>query len=464
MAAVCLGLVAGCAHFEARPLDSATSHQDWSARSLTDPRLKAFLETNGVARTDSWPPHTLDFETLTSIAFFYSPSLDVVRAQWAVATAGRTTAAARPNPVLSASPGYNFSAASGVNPWIPGVNVDVPIEMAGKRGYRMARAAHLDEAARLAVLTSAWQVRSNLRTAVLDHCQALDRVELLGLQTESSQTILLLLQDRLKAGAVSSPEVATFRLAFTKSALEQAEAKRLSDAAHRRAAEWVGLPNQVLAAVSLEAPIIPPELDSWISHPEVLNDLVLGGRSELLALLAEYAAAQSALQLEIARQYPDIHLGSGYQWDQGDHKWSLAISVELPLLSRNQGPIAEAEARRKEVAARFLSQQARVLSEIESAIAQYKGSRRSMEEAEKLVETQMARAASVLEMFKVGGADSLEVETSRLETISSRLVLLDARLRVEQAAGAIEDALQKPFQALVSAMLDPRPKTGAVTR
>jgi hypothetical protein len=67
-------------------------------------------------------------------------------------------------------------------------------------------------------------------------------------------------------------------------------------------------------------------------------------------------------------------------------------------------------------------------------------------------------------VFKVGGADSLEVETSRLETISSRLVLLDARLRVEQAAGAIEDALQKPFHALVSAMLDPRPKTGAVTR
>ena len=58
--------------------------------------------------------------------------------------------------------------------------------------------------------------------------------------------------------------------------------------------------------------------------------------------LADYAASQSALQLEIAKQYPDLHLGPGYELDQTDNKWSLGISLDLPILNHNQGPVAEA--------------------------------------------------------------------------------------------------------------------------
>ncbi len=453
----CMGLGLGCARFESKPLNSTSSQREWLGRSLADPRLKAFLETNGIIGTATWPPADLDFETLTWVAVFYNPALEVARAQWAVATAGRTTASARPNPVVSVSPGYNFSAASGVSPWFPAVNVDLPIETAGKRGYRMARAAHLDEVSRLAVLTSAWQMRTALRTAMLEHKLFTKRSTLLGLQTESTREIIRLLEERLQAGAVSAPEVTTFKLALTRAVLDQAEAQRTSDAARRRVAETVGIPGPALDAL-LDPPIIPSTLYGWLTQPEALRDAALGVRSELLSLLAEYAASQSALQLEIARQYPDIHLGSGYQWDQGDHKWSLALTAELPLLTQNQGPIAEAEARRKEVAARFLAQQVRVLNEVDNAITQCKTSRSSLAEAESLVAAQASRSASVADMFKAGGADSLEVETSRLESIASSLVLIDARSRLDLAAGQLEDALQKPFPALATAGLIPHPQ------
>jgi outer membrane protein TolC len=66
--------------------------------------------------------------------------------------------------------------------------------------------------------------------------------------------------------------------------------------------------------------------------------------------LAEYNASQSALQLEIAKQYPDIHLNPGYEFDQGDNKWSPGLTVTLPILNQNKGPIAEAEAKRTEAA------------------------------------------------------------------------------------------------------------------
>ena len=76
------------------------------------------------------------------------------------------------------------------------------------------------------------------------------------------------------------------------------------------------------------------------------REQALLGRADILAALAEYAASQSALQLEMAKQYPDIHLNTGYEYDQGLQKWGLlGLGTELPLLNRNQGPIAEASAR-----------------------------------------------------------------------------------------------------------------------
>jgi outer membrane protein TolC len=97
----------------------------------------------------------------------------------------------------------------------------------------------------------------------------------------------------------------------------------------------------------------------------------LQGRSDIQSALAEYAAAEADLQLQIAKQYPDVHLSPGYQYDQGDNKWSLGVTFELPLLNQNQGPIAEARARRLESAARFTELQAKVIGEIDRASAAY---------------------------------------------------------------------------------------------
>ncbi len=77
-------------------------------------------------------------------------------------------------------------------------------------------------------------------------------------------------------------------------------------------------------------------------------------RADLLASLAEYAAAESALQLEVARQYPDIHLGPGYTYDTGTNKIGFGLAgITLPVFDQNQGGIAQAEAKRKEAAARL---------------------------------------------------------------------------------------------------------------
>ena len=128
--------LAGCARFDSRPISPANNAAQLDARRLDDAGLKKFLERNLAHVLESWPLRSWDFKTLTLAAFYFNPSLDVARAQWSATQAAVQTAGGRPNPTLNLTPGYDFSAASGVSPWIPFFSVDVPVETAGKRGRK----------------------------------------------------------------------------------------------------------------------------------------------------------------------------------------------------------------------------------------------------------------------------------------------------------------------------------------
>ena len=110
-------LLAGCARFESRPISPADTAAGLDARRLDDEGLKKFLETNLGHELETWPLKSWNLKSLTLAAFYYHPSLDVARAQLAVAQAGVRTAGSRPNPTLNLVPGYDFSAANGLSPW-----------------------------------------------------------------------------------------------------------------------------------------------------------------------------------------------------------------------------------------------------------------------------------------------------------------------------------------------------------
>jgi outer membrane protein TolC len=189
------------------------------------------------------------------------------------------------------------------------------------------------------------------------------------------------------------------------------------------------------------------------SLPEGVSDLAsaslrrvaLVSRPDILNALEDYHASESALQLELAKQYPDIHLQPGYEFDQGDNKWALGVSLELPILSHNQGPIAEARARRQESAARFTVLQAKVLAEIDRALDQFHTAETNASLLRELAQTADQRQQNAEAQFKAGAIDQLEVATARLEAVSARLIRLDGQVKLQQAIGALENALQRPL-------------------
>ncbi len=441
-----IALLAGCVRYQPKPIALDHSAAALESRSLANPDLRLFLSTNLGREFPEWPARTWDFETLTWVAFYFHPSLDVARAQWAVATAGRKTAAGRPNPTVSAAPGYNFNAAGALSPWILGGSFDVPIETAGKRSKRISRAEYLGEAARLNIATAAWQVRSALRTAMIDAATAQRRRELLQQQFDAQQSVARLLEQRLAVGNASAFDVSTARVPLVKLQAELADARRVEADSRARLAEAIGVPARAVEALSMQYP-----LSTGVAASPTSDEARRGAlqhRADILAALAAYEASQASLQLEIARQYPDLHLGSGYQWDQGENKWNLAVSLELPILNRNQGPIAEAEARRKEAAAQLLAMQARVIAEIDRATASQRAAQAQSIETQQVREALRDRLKRVEARLTVGGADQLEYQTARTELSASELTLLDAEVKAAQSAGQLEDALQIPFQAL----------------
>src|SRR5262249_15341471 len=152
--------------------------------------VKLFLEEQLQREFTVWPPTEWDLDLLTAAAFYYHPDLEVARAQCQVADAGIRAAGGRPNPVLTATPGYNFSAASGMSPWIPAVNLDIPIETAGKRSHRIAAAEQVSNSARLNYASVAWQIRKRLRAAAVDFYAARERGRVLEEQVSLREQIM----------------------------------------------------------------------------------------------------------------------------------------------------------------------------------------------------------------------------------------------------------------------------------
>ena len=440
--AVVVAAAAACVRFHPKAIAPVKAMEDFEARRLDAPELRDFLLRNQDEK--DWPPATWDIKSLTLAAFYYHPDMDVARAQWGIARGGRITAGERPNPSLNPALGYNAtSPRSEVTPWIPEISLEIAIETAGKRGYRIAAARHLSEAARWNILSAAWEVRSRLRGALLDAYASCEREALLAEARKLQAEIVRLLELQKDAGEVSVYDLTQARLALDGSRLATIEAARAKEEAIAHLAAALGLPRRALDGVNLSFDCFHrPEPE--IPAGEVRRHAVVN-RSDILAALSEYAASQSALQLEIAKQYPDIRLGPGYQLDQTDSKWTIGLAIDLPILSRNRGPIAEAEGRRTESAARFLALQSRVIGELDAAVEDCRSALLKALAADDLLANLTRQEAAARTRREVGEISKLELLGVRIELNAGAESRLEALVQAQEAVGRLENAAQSPL-------------------
>ena len=377
---------------------------------------------------------------LTLAAFYYQPALAEARAQWAAVEATKITAGQRPNPTVGFTPTYDTTTPP---PWILGLTWDIPIETAGKRGKRIEQAEHLTEAAKWDFVGMAWKTRSNVRAALLALYTARETESLLARQEAAQSNVVRLLEGQLAAGAVSSYEVTQARVALTTTRLARLDATGQSAQARVQLAGALGLPLRALDGVNFSFDGLD-QFPQDLTAPEVRRDAILN-RADVRGALADYAASQSALQLEIAKQYPDLHLGPGYELDQTDNKWSLGVSLDLPILNHNQGPVAEAMANRAAAAAHFLTVQTTAITEIDSALAGYDAALKKSAAVKTLLDDMQKKLDSVHAQAQAGAVEPLTLANAEVEYATGAQSQLDALVKAQQALGQLEDAVQSPL-------------------
>ena len=350
-AAVVVFTCSGCIHYAAEPID---------------PARRAVALTNRKLASRKWTLASLTTEALQN-----SANIALARAQYVTARAVMRTAGERPNPTIAFSP----QIVTPYTAWIAGtygVAFDWTVETAGKRSRRIAIASHQANAAAAHVIEAEWKVRAAVRKALLDLSATERRTALLAEANAKQAEVLRHIDERIKAGAASLLESAQPRLLAAQLRLQVSDASRGTVLARVALAEALTMGTSGLDGASFSFAAFEDVHGRRTSHRRE----ALTRRADILAALADYAAAEATLRLEIAKQYPDVHLNPGYQLDTGENKWALGVGLALPILNQNRGLIHEAEAKRKEAAVRFDANCGNVLAVLQTPLASEQAPRR----------------------------------------------------------------------------------------
>ena len=434
--------LAGCVSYTPRPLSAQRALAAARSRSLDDPQLQAEVARHlspGAVRPPAWT-----FESLAWAACRLNPDLAVARAKLDAAQAAETTAGERPNPTLALPFEVASNPSAGDSPYTVGLGLDIPIETGGKRDARVAQAERLSRVAELELGDAAWQVRGRLRAALLDLRHARRDAALLAAQEARRAQVAQMLSRRLALGEAPRADLDLAEAELAQLRLQQADAQRAMAQARAGVAEAVGVP---LAAIA-RADIRLDDLDqppAPVADASAL-DAALRNRTDVQAALARYEASQAALQLAVASQYPDIHLGPGYTFDGGVRKVVLSLSgLELPVFNRHRGAIAEAEAHRREAAAQFEAAMAQGAAQVDRAAAGLRDALAQWTLAGQVAQRQDRMAAAARRSFDAGATGRLDLALAELQGDAAALQREDAFDRLLRAAAALEDAVQRPL-------------------
>jgi outer membrane protein, heavy metal efflux system len=436
-----LGMLAACTHYQAAPIAPEHSADEFAARRLTEIPLRDELMRLMPQTVTTWPPREWDRAELLAVALTQNPQLAVARAQVKAAQAHEITAAQPPNPDLTLQSEY---ARNDAHPWLYGIDLNWLLRSPERRRLD-SRIAGLDTSnARLQLMEQAWAVRSALAAALSDWESGRRRLILLQRLAAAQDRLVALEKDRVNAGEDAPSDLLPAEQARIQVEQEEADLRVGVDAAQVAAAKALGLPPQALDGVEFE-------WSDWGEPPPVeeakqreTREQALLSRADLGQAIGEYAAAESRLQLSIARQYPQFVLSPGYYWDHGIAKFPFDVGFALPF-DGNRGEIAEARAGRELAGQRMLALQSIIYSDIMAAERAEHIARASTEAAERQLQSARHQKQSTDLGLRLGAADRQAQVAAEITSLRAELEVLQMRALLQNSRNTLEDVLHAPL-------------------
>ncbi|HET6804896.1 MAG TPA: TolC family protein [Frateuria sp.] len=439
-------ILPGCASYRPAPVDPVATRAQWQARRLDDPALAARLGPWLPARDHGqWPPKRYGRAELVLAALALNPDVAEARARLVEASAAVETAGALPNPTLGLALERYTQAQADSAPWLWGLSTDFLLDGGLRRRLRLQLADQGVRGARLDYAGKLWSVRSAVRDALEQQLVA-RRQATLAARTVATATALEQAARQRVALGEDQPQVALQAAqTLARARSDQAAAGQRAASAQAQLARAVGVPAAALQGLALrwddfDRPAEPPA-----ARLDTLADRALLTRSDLERALVDYASRETELHQQVHAQYPQLSLGPGYTYDHGLRKLTFNASLSLPVFNQNQGPIAEARARREAAAAHVRTVQADIAAAIDAARSRLAAAWPALAAA-RAGSHAAGRARDQAEhAFALGAIDRSALLEARLAALAAEQSTLAALDAAWQAEAALEDALRAPL-------------------
>lgn len=386
---------------------------------------------NGVEQIEAATPLTLQ----KAVALALEANLDLTVAQREIeAVEGQVIQGrVRPNPELA------YSLEDQRTPTrTQSVQINLPIELGGKRAARIAAAERGRDVAVEELNMRRVEIRAAVVAAFFETLAAQERAALAQASVDLAKRATDAVAKRVAAGKVSPVEETKARVAEAGVRVELAQAQSEQRNARARLASLLGAnpPRFTLVSGNVEELPAVPSLDDIQQRLSVSPTL---RRAQL-----EVERRRSLVDLERSKRVPDVTFSLGVKRSNELQRDQLqfGVSVPLPLFDRNQGNLLEALKREDKARDELQALNVRVGTEVMQARERLDAIRREVEVLQRdvLPGAKSAYDAATIG-FENGKFNFLEVLDAQRTYFAAKSRYLKALAEAHRAAADIDRVL-----------------------
>lgn len=291
---------------------------------------------------------TFSIDALVKEILQHNPTLLTSKRSLDVATAGVTTAGARPNPRIEGNAGRQSAFSASGQGAVTGIGVAQLFENPALRSARIDAAQSIERGSLQTVAATKNEVVARVRLSAFDYL--LRKEELLA--ATDALSLLEQIQQRVKV-KVDSGEAGKYELI-------KADTEIIT-ARQREQTAKLQVEQAVLNLNRLAAGKLPPSwtLDANLADAieleslESIKTIALKSNPELSVLQADVERAQARINEAIASRWPGVDLRYTHQREPEARQNILSLSIQVPLVDQRTGPRNEAIADRERALTRL---------------------------------------------------------------------------------------------------------------
>ena len=423
----------GCETYQPLPPDLGAHRAGFLTRDPGGAAVRDYLRElaamNGERVTTFDVNDGISLDEAEVVALVFNTQLRVARLKAKVSLAGAGQADRWDDPEFDFELLRVIESTS--KPWVLASSLALTIPISGRLAAQKSKAvAEADVELRRAHELE-WQTLATLREAWLTWSATRQRIALTEKYLSPLDDAARIAEQQRRFGKIGSTDERVFHI---ERALRRGDLA--TDQAEARAQE-LQIKALLGLAPSARITLVPSlPVDSPDASPN--DDAALLAHPRLKLAAAEYEVAEQALRLAIRKQYPDLKIGPAGEWDEGDWKAGLSLSVPIPILNANKREIAEAKAGRD-------AQLAALEAEYEALMHEAAAARERLDAARARrthIETQVAplvdqQISDLSKQAGLGELDALLMLDALQRVVETRKSALAARLEEATASAAL---------------------------